>query len=296
MFPYLHGYFISVHSCLRGSSQFLASYGNQEGSLGTGVLDGRSHEPVDKLLHDDLAGECLGDLDYRREIELLDRCFDRAHGTRCALVLPESRMKLIQLPHFAVGSPSQIAGPSLPQISVSDHLEVACGVEAGGQLIGEGLVMDKFARSRRLDRRLVKTLGVQRATFEASDLSADQRCTILEVLRANRRPAMKLLLVPLNRFSMLGVCVGPPGFTPRGASQSGIKVKVRRLRHELCRRSGSCVPCLGLFRSLDRRCVVSREEAGLELSDPVETFQHDKRRKTGKTLLEEPLRKSAAVE
>src|ERR1043166_8444219 len=117
MLPHMHGYFILVHGCLRGSPQLLILYGNQESSLGAGLLNGRSHKPVDKLLHDDLAGECLRDLDYRREIELFDRCFDRAHWTRCGL-LPESRMKLIQLPYFAVGSPSQIAGPSLPQVSV----------------------------------------------------------------------------------------------------------------------------------------------------------------------------------
>src|SRR5215470_3860189 len=95
---------------------------------------------------------------------------------------------------------------------------------------------------------------------------------------------------------MLGVCVGPAGFTTRDASQSGIEVKIRCLRHELCQRGGSRVPSLGPFRGLDRRRVVSCKEAGLEFSDPVETFQDGKRRKTGNTRFEEPLRKSAAVE
>src|SRR5262245_23380530 len=95
---------------------------------------------------------------------------------------------------------------------------------------------------------------------------------------------------------MLGARVGPPGSIPRGASQAGIEMKVRRFRHELCHRSGSCVPSLGLFRRLDRRRVVCREEAGLELSDPVETFQNGRRRKTGNMLLEQLLLKSVAVE
>src|SRR5262252_3400695 len=94
---------------------------------------------------------------------------------------------------------------------------------------------------------------------------------------------------------MREVCVGPTGFTMRAASQSSIEVKIRCLRYELCQRGGSRVPSLGLFRGLDCRRIVSCEEAGLELSDPVETFQDGKRRKTGNTLLEEPLCKSAAV-
>src|SRR5262249_44375257 len=71
MLPDLYGYLISVHHCLCGSSQLLTSYGNQEGSPGAGLLDGRSHKPVDKLLHDDLVGECLGDFDHRRKTELV---------------------------------------------------------------------------------------------------------------------------------------------------------------------------------------------------------------------------------
>src|SRR5215470_13452923 len=98
MFPHPHGYFNSVHGGLRGSTQLLTSYGNQEGPLGAGLLNGRSHKPVDKLLRDNLAGECLRDLDYRREIELFDRCFDRAHWSGRALIMPEARMQLIELP------------------------------------------------------------------------------------------------------------------------------------------------------------------------------------------------------
>src|SRR5215475_7497735 len=143
MLPHLHGYFISVHSCLRGSSQLLASYGNQEGSFGSGLLDGRSNKPVDKLLHDDLAGECLGDFDYRLEIELFDRGFDRAGLTRQSLFVPQVWIELLKLPYLAIGSPTKICLPCVPQIDVRELLETPPGVEAGGQLVGERLVVDK---------------------------------------------------------------------------------------------------------------------------------------------------------
>ena len=73
------------------------------------MLDGRAHEPVDELLEHHLARECLRDFDHGREIELFDRRFDRARWTRRALVLPQPRMELIELPHLSVGSPSKIA-------------------------------------------------------------------------------------------------------------------------------------------------------------------------------------------
>src|SRR5215813_9928339 len=205
MFRHLHGYFISVHDGLCGRSQLRASYSNQEGSFGAGLLDSRSHKPIDKLLHDDLAGECLRDLDHRRDIELFDRRFDRPRWTRFALVQSQLRVELLELPHFSVGSPPEVAAPCVSEIELRDLLEAACCVKAGSQLVGERLVVDKAIRACRHDGAFVQVHGVERASLETGNLCGYQRCTIFEVLRTMRCPGLKLLPVSRERFSLLHV-------------------------------------------------------------------------------------------
>src|SRR5262245_4255379 len=110
-FPYVNGYIFSVRNCFRVYQKLVTSRADQEASVSAGVLDRHTHEPVDELFEHYLAGECLRDLDYGSDIEPFDGYFDRACWTRRALVLPQSRMKLIELPHLSVGSPSNIAPP-----------------------------------------------------------------------------------------------------------------------------------------------------------------------------------------
>src|SRR5262249_25389397 len=74
----VHGYIFSARCCLCVYPQFLTLCGNQEASLGAGVLEGRAHEPVDELFQNDLARKYLRDFDHGCEVELLDRGFDRA--------------------------------------------------------------------------------------------------------------------------------------------------------------------------------------------------------------------------
>src|SRR5215471_16923240 len=192
MLPCLYGYLIPAHGRLHGSSQLLTSYGNQEASLGAGVLDRRSHKPVDKLFQNHLARECLRDCDHRREVELFDRRFDRARWTQCARVLPQLRMELIELPHLAVGSPARIAVTRLVQIDIGKIFEAARCVKAGSQLVGEGLVVDKAVCACRRDGALVELHGIERASLDAGYLGDDQRCTILEIPRTICREGSKL--------------------------------------------------------------------------------------------------------
>src|SRR5262245_12293614 len=145
MLPHLHAYFSSAHDCLRGSSQLLASYGHHERSLGAGLLAGSSHKPVDKFFHDHLARKRLRDFDHRCEIELFDRCLDRAGRARRALVLPQPRMEFVELSHLAVGAPTEIAPPRVSQVEMRDLLETARGVKVGSQFVGERLMMDEAA-------------------------------------------------------------------------------------------------------------------------------------------------------
>src|SRR5215470_7187658 len=296
MLPHLHGYLISAHGCLRGSSQLLTSYGNQEGSLGAGVLDGRAHKPVDELFYDHLAGECLRDFDHGREVELLDGCFDRARWTRRALVLPQPRMKLIELPHLSVGAPSQVAPPRVSQVEMRNLLEATRRVKAGSQLVGERLVVDKAIGACRRDGSLVQVHGLERASFDTGNLSTDQRRTILKVLRAICCPGPKLLLVLPKCFSIFGVRVGARGLAPCSARQRCIEVIFRLLQGKEGQRRGCRVPCLHLIHCLDRRHIVAGEEARLELSDPVVTFQEGARGLTRDALFEGALHESTIVE
>src|SRR6516225_5924438 len=89
-------------------------------------------------------------------------------------------------------------------------------VKAGSQLVAERLVVDKAVCACRIDGALVQIHGVERSSLDTGNLSADQRCTILEVLRTSRRPGLKLSLVPSKCFAVLRVRVGAHGLAPCG--------------------------------------------------------------------------------
>ena len=100
----MHRYLVATGERCRFYMQHVSSRDDQEASLGAGVLDGRSQEPVDEFFENDLARKCLRGSNHCREVELLDRRFDGARWTRQTLVLPQPRMELLELPHLAVGS------------------------------------------------------------------------------------------------------------------------------------------------------------------------------------------------
>ena len=81
-FPYVNGYILSTRGCFRVYQQLVTSRADQEASVSAGVLDRRTHEPVDELFENHLAGKCLGDFDHGRDIELFDRDIDRGGLTR----------------------------------------------------------------------------------------------------------------------------------------------------------------------------------------------------------------------
>src|SRR5262249_10435866 len=98
---------------LRLYLQLITPRNNQKTSFGASVPKGCAHKFVDELFQHHLARERLRDFDHRREIELFDRCLDRACWSVRALVLPQPRMQLIELPHLPVGAPPEITIPSV---------------------------------------------------------------------------------------------------------------------------------------------------------------------------------------
>src|SRR5262249_24238109 len=131
-------------------------------------------------------------------------------------------MKLIELPDLSIGAPSQIAPPRVSQVEMCDLLESARRVKAGSQLVGERLVVNKALCACRRDGALIEVHGIERASLDTGDLSADESCTILEVLRTIRRQRPQLSLMPPNCFAMLGVPVRVDRLPPCGTSERGI--------------------------------------------------------------------------
>src|SRR5215813_13819472 len=159
-------------------------------------------------------------------------------------------MKLIELPDLSIGAPSQIAPPCVSQVEMCDLVEAARRVEAGSQLVGERLVVDEAVCACRRDGALVQIHGIERASLDAGNLGADQRCTILEVLRAIRRPGPKLPLMRAKCFSMFGVRVGSYGFASCGAAQASIEMAFRLLHGKDRQPRRRRVPRLHLFGCL----------------------------------------------
>src|SRR6516165_12303500 len=120
----MHRYLLATGESFRFYLQRISPRNDQETSLGAAVLDGRAQEPVDEFFENHLARKCLGGFNHCREIEMFDRRFDRARWTWRALVPPQPRIELIELPHLSVGSPSQVAVSCVFQVEMCNVLEV----------------------------------------------------------------------------------------------------------------------------------------------------------------------------
>ena len=165
-----------------------AVHEEEDAALGAGVFQRKPHEHVDQPLELHLAGDGLRQLDHRRAVEVPDRNGD---GRRLArrLRLAQEGVEGVEVAHLAVGSPAEVAGPGLPQVGVGDRRGAARGVEAGGDLVGDRLVVDEAVRARGRDGALVEVHGVELASFDAGDLGGDEERAVLEVLRAGGGPA-----------------------------------------------------------------------------------------------------------
>src|SRR5215468_3834550 len=116
---------------------------NQETSLSPGLLQGSPHERVDQFVQDNLTGGRLRNLDNRSEVKMFDRCRDRSRRTWRRQFAPQIRVQLIELPHLAIGPPTQITIPGVPQIRLSDRLKTARQIEAASKLVGKRFILHK---------------------------------------------------------------------------------------------------------------------------------------------------------
>src|SRR5712671_5778574 len=194
------------------------------------MLDRDPQERLDELAEDDLARHRLRGLDYRPDIQLLD---GRANGGggRCRdWCVAEMRMKLFELPHLAIGSPTQIAVAGVLQIHTGNLLEATRRIESGSEFIGERLIVDKAVGAGRADGPFVEVHRLNVAAVDARNLGVDQRGSGFEILRAILRPYFELPLVGGQRLDMLPAPVGGRGIAGRRLAKRTIEVVLRRFK------------------------------------------------------------------
>src|SRR3984893_1145978 len=112
------------------------------------------------------------------------------------------RIELLELATLSVGSPAQLAIPSVPQIGRRDLLETARRVEASGKLVGNRLVVYEAVFVRGADGLLVQLLSVQDAAFDPGDLGANEGSSVFERLGVALRPHFQLSVMVQHRIEV----------------------------------------------------------------------------------------------
>src|SRR5260221_13789701 len=111
------------------------------------------------------------------------------------------RIKPIELPHLAIGSPAEITGPRVPEIGVGDGFETACRVEPRGYLMGQPLVLHEAILAGRSNGLLVQTHCIGVSPFEAGDLCRHQGVFVAESRWIAVGPLAQLFTVRLQKFA-----------------------------------------------------------------------------------------------
>src|SRR5882762_9082480 len=96
----------------------------------------------------------------------------------------EVRIRLVELAHLAIGSPTQVTVSGVSQVELRDLLEAPARVEARREFIGERLNVQKAVGAGRADGLFVKAHRLNLAAFNARDLGGYERRTTLEIFRA----------------------------------------------------------------------------------------------------------------
>src|ERR1700722_19768946 len=117
-------------------------------------------------------------------------------------------MELLELPHFALGTPMEVAVPSVPNISLCDRLETKFSVVPRRKLVCDSLVLNETLCTRLANCLLIEPHGVRFSNFEACDLRIDECCGAPEVLRANLGPLTELFVVRLQPCKQIAPLFG----------------------------------------------------------------------------------------
>src|ERR1700720_4752780 len=142
-------------------------------------------------------------LQYRPQIQLLNRRADRASRSRYWRFFPEVWIQFFKLANLPCGSPTEITVPGVSHVRMGDRFNTTRRVEARRQLVGERLIVDKAVCAGRADGLFVEALGIEFAALNACDLGAHQRCAVFEILRAILRPNFELSMMDGQSLEML---------------------------------------------------------------------------------------------
>src|SRR3984957_5564991 len=90
----------------------------------------------------------------------------------------------VHLTNLAIGTPTNVAGPRILQIRITNGLKPSICVKSCSQLVRQAFVLDETVLLRRADRLFVEALGIQFSAFQARNLGAHERHSGEEICRA----------------------------------------------------------------------------------------------------------------
>ena len=133
---------------------------------------------------------------------MFDGCSHGARGGRRYLSVPQVRINLVQLLHLPNSAPTHVAIAGVPQVEVSQLIELSRPIGRGSTFIGDCLVVHESAAARGPNGQFIEGHRVAVAAFDASNLRPDQRGAAFEVLRALLRPVLELSVMSGQRCEM----------------------------------------------------------------------------------------------
>src|SRR5262249_47095991 len=156
-------------------------------------------EYVNQFLQDNLTRHRFGYFDDGRQIEVLDRSQYRRCRIRDGLVRSDLRVQPLELSSLPICSPTQVAVAGIAQVRCRNPLEPACRVETPCQLVRKTLVVDKAIRTCRTDSFLIELFSIELTIFDAGDLRADERGTVLKSFGVVLGPHFELPVMGCQR-------------------------------------------------------------------------------------------------
>ncbi len=166
----------------------------QDAAPRAGILDQDAHQRVEQALEDDLAGDGLGSLEHRADVE-------RGAGGRGSLRAPraaedlagnEVGVRALEAPHRLRRAPLAVDPVGLGQVGAGDRGLAERAEREARELVGERLVVEVATAQRQGDRLVVVIAGSARVAAGALELGQEEGAAVREVLRAEVRPAREL--------------------------------------------------------------------------------------------------------
>src|SRR5246127_4696013 len=194
---------------------------------------------------------------------------------------PEVWVHLVELPHFSIGSPEQIAAARVLEVGMGIGLEATGSVEARGHFVGERLVVDQAVVAGRSDGLVIETLSIELPPVKAGDLGADQRGATRKVFRAVFGPLLELAVVGGQALLVLGSLSIRRRLAERDQRQRSIQVVVGPLEDDW--RHPQEAFCFG--GGTDGGDVIVGKDARLQLANPVHEGGNSKTRLRSELLL-----------